>query len=522
MINMIAFHPILCIIPTVLIIILFRYLIFIWKLRKIPSAPGSVPLFGHFPTMLSLQKKHGIDSAAAFHRLIDDTSKNDKYIHDLGLFKIWLGPYPIIILTSPETVGCILKRSSFSCPKSFFYKIMDIGILGLINNNGLKWKTHRKLLSSSFDSRAIEDIIPSLSNIGRQLVKELSDIVETNEGIIEDLSKITYEFTFKILYESVVGFDWTESNYNRFDIPLLETIDIVIKRGLNPLFFSDTLFKMSKQGKRVMYLMENVLSPFAMQIVSDKLKYRKEHGIGINNDQFLQDKNYKTSFLDLLIDANEKDPVNFTEEDIFGEFKTFFIAGFDTTANSIGWFIQTIGCHPEIQTKIHKELDDIFSDDPDRDPTMNDYKRMTYLDSCIKESMRLITTVPFISRSIADDTGVEINSDITLPKGTAVFIYTHCVHLDRNHWKDPLKFDPGRFSKERHPYSFIPFSSGQRNCLGKKYVSMKQLGVLSSILRNFTITSLQTNDEIVIEPAVAMKPKSKLRIKLTKRQRFSG
>jgi len=477
--------------------------------------------------MLSLQRKHGIDIGSSFHRLVDDTFKNDSYIHDLGIFKVWLGPLPVIILSSPETVGCILRRSSFSCPKSFFYKIMDIGIVGLINNNGLKWKNHRKLLSPAFDNRIFQDIVPILSNSGRQLVNYLSNVVETNGGIIEDLSKVTYYYTFKILYESAVGLDFTENRFNRLDLSLSEAIEHIMQRGLKPWLFSDTLFKML--DKRAMHLIENVLNPFGMEIFADKLKYRKEYGIGVKDDQenndvnLLQEK-YKSSFLDILIEANERDPVNFTEEDIFGEFKTFFIAGFDTTANSITWFIQNIGCHPEIQVKIHEELDEIFSDDPERDGSVEDYKRMKYLDSCIKESMRLTATVPFTSRAIEDESGVKITADITLPKGTVVLIYQHCVHLNRNHWKDPLSFNPERFfeDRERHPYSFIPFSSGQRNCLGKKYASMKQLGILSSILRKFTITSLQRNDEIITEPAVAMKFKSRLRIKLSKRERFFG
>ena len=57
------------------------------------------------------------------------------------------------------------------------------------------------------------------------------------------------------------------------------------------------------------------------------------------------------------------------------------------------------------------------------------------------------------------------------PKGTNIFIHIVDVHKDPNYWPEPSKFDPDRFlpeeTRKRHPYSYIPFSAGSRNCIGK-------------------------------------------------------
>lgn len=61
-----------------------------------------------------------------------------------------------------------------------------------------------------------------------------------------------------------------------------------------------------------------------------------------------------------------------------------------------------------------------------------------------------------------------------LPAGSSVGIAIFKVHRDEKYWPEPLKFDPDRFLPEqiakRHPYSFVPFSGGPRNCIGRQEI----------------------------------------------------
>ena len=143
--------------------------------------------------------------------------------------------------------------------------------------------------------------------------------------------------------------------------------------------------------------------------------------------------------------------------------------GHDTTATNMSFSLFLMASHPEIQKRCQDELYTIFGEDTSRPATSQDLANMKYIEMCLKEGLRLYQSVPIISRTLGEDVTIEGNH---VPAGTNVILAPCLLHRDPNIFPDPDTFDPDRFLPEncakRHPYAYVPFSAGPRNCIGQK------------------------------------------------------
>ena len=103
--------------------------------------------------------------------------------------------------------------------------------------------------------------------------------------------------------------------------------------------------------------------------------------------------------------------------------------------------------------------------------TINDYNETKLLERVIRESLRLYPPAPLVSRKLLEE--CDIGGDVILPAGCSINLMIYCIHRDAEQFPDPEKFDPDRFLPEniakRHPFAYIPFSAGPRNCIGNWY-----------------------------------------------------
>ena len=222
----------------------------------------------------------------------------------------------------------------------------------------------------------------------------------------------------------------------------------------------------------------------------------------------------RMTFMDTLIYEHLNHPLEFTELNIREEVDTFMFEGHDTTAWGLIWATYLLGLHPEIQEKVYEELHSIFGDDCEREFTFEDIRKLRYTECVVKEAQRLFPSVPLIARRLTEPITILGHA---LPCGIDAIICPTLVHTNPDHWVDPLRFKPERFldnDRHRHPYAFIPFSAGPRNCIGQKFALLEEKTLLASLFRRFKVTSLIPRDKIRVATALIIKSSTPIRVKI--------
>lgn len=199
-----------------------------------------------------------------------------------------------------------------------------------------------------------------------------------------------------------------------------------------------------------------------------------------------EDSDHDRSLLEILL-ANEDE--RFSKKQICEHILTYLNAGLDTTAAHLNYTIVFLAMHQEYQEKLAEELSSFKSSEV---KDFDSITKLDYLDRVVKESFRLAPPIFLIGRETIED--FEITPGCVLPKNTPIAINTFVLHRRKDlYGEDSNKFNPDNFLPEnvsqRHPYSFQPFSTGRRNCVGYRFAMVFIKVVLVSLMKNFKFTT---------------------------------
>ncbi|XP_065568203.1 cytochrome P450 4c3-like [Artemia franciscana] len=472
------------------------------QLNDLPG-PKPIPFFGN-ALDLFVPSEQRLPVIRSWH----------KEFSSYPFMRLWIGNRPNIFVTRASAAEVIL-RSSKHIEKSYEYSFLHPWLgTGLLTSTGSKWHSRRKLLTPAFHFKILDDFLQVFNEQSKIFQSKLLKVNGRSPDGFNIFPYIT-RCALDAICDAAMGrhVNAQEEANSEYVKAVYEIGAIVQNRQLYPWLQPNIIFKWLPIGFRHRQCL-NVLHGFTEKVIAEKkteFKARYENGI----DKPVEKK--RLAFLDLLIEASGNGKY-LSDFDIREEVDTFMFEGHDTTAAGIGWCLFFIGRHPEIQERVHEELDLIFGDDPERDFTMADLTDLKYLECCIKEAQRLSPSVPIFSRHATED--IEMDGFI-VPKGSAVSIVPFLMHRDPTYFKDPERFDPDRFLPEnsmgRHPYAYIPFSAGPRNCIGQKFAMMEEKVVVGSILRKFKITSLEKFENVPVLIELVTRPKCGFKVKLSPR-----
>ncbi|RKP36289.1 cytochrome P450 [Dimargaris cristalligena] len=230
--------------------------------------------------------------------------------------------------------------------------------------------------------------------------------------------------------------------------------------------------------------------------------------------------------LTLMIEACQ-DPTapRITNKELRDNVVVFYLAGQETTAGALGFWMYMLAQNPRVQTTVRREVLAVMGDAPtDLIPNDGQLKAMVYLDASIRENLRYNPPLPaIVARENMTD---QIICGHLIPKGNRIGTHVLALQHHPNHYELPEQFRPERFldvnmaePKDGGLAPFIPFGSGPRQCIAKNFSLMEQRVVTSMILRKYTWTlQLDKNgcDPVTSPPFDLNRPEN-LHLCITKR-----
>nr|CAD7405682.1 unnamed protein product [Timema poppensis] len=477
------------------------------------------------------------------------------------IIRLWLGPELFVFITDPKYVepNYLGQEGGFTSTLPWIRSCV-----------GTKWRTHRKIITPTFHFSILEDFLDIFNANGRKLVEKLQkevngpefdlypyvtlcalDIIcgekydnkdETAMGIkinAQDGGSADFVEATRGLSPSTLGSLWLvlsspssdtsedqvskDSSWQkeRSETPV-RMADVVVKRSFQPWLHSNIIFWLSATGRlqrkslAVLHGMsDKVIKSKKAEFIEAKKSEKKNESREKQEDDFGVKK--RRAFLDMLLETVQDGDL-LTDDELREEVDTFMFEGHDTTSSGISFALSSLALNQDVQDKAAEELKTIFGDS-NRDATFRDIQEMKYLEMVIKEAQRLLPSVPMYVRNLNDDVKVD---GYTLPKGANVTIVNIIMHRDASLFPDPEKFDPERFSPEnsqgRHPYQYVPFSAGPRNCVGQKFAMLEMKTEVSKVLRSYKLLPGSTTnkmEELVSE--LVLKNENGIRIRIVPR-----
>lgn len=202
---------------------------------------------------------------------------------------------------------------------------------------------------------------------------------------------------------------------------------------------------------------------------------------------------------------------------VLDEVTTLLLAGHETTALALSWTLHLLAEHQEAQARVARELATALGD---RAPTAADLGALPYLKQVVQESMRLYPPAWGIGRETTAP--VELGG-YRIPARTQIYLCQWVTHRDPRFFPEPERFRPERWSREGDAdrRAYFPFGGGPRNCIGAGFALMESHLVLGRLLQRFRFQPV-AGHAIELQPAVTLRPRYGVRLRVERRDQASG
>jgi cytochrome P450 len=400
-----------------------------------------------------------------------------------------LGPVIVHGVSHPDLVEAVFMDGTQT-----FGKLGPDNPLRLVLGDGLltssdheSWFRHRRMMQPIFHRQRIATLYQKMVDCVEDLLARWEADVKDGDrrDVHHDMMRVTLDIVSQTMFSANVMNDLDKIGPEAVNI----TIDYAFQRLQNP--FSIPARWPTPRNRRFWRVMRAL----------DELLY------GIIEER-RRDGKPQDDLLDMLLAARDEDTgEGMNDRELRDEVITTLAAGHETTAITLTWTWYLLSQHPEIERKMHEEVDRALGG---RLPTLADLANVPYTLQVFEEAMRLYPSAPIIPRLTTRATTL---GGYDLPAGSRVLVNLFNLHRHPDFWPDPEKFDPDRFAPEKrkaqHRYAYLPFGAGPHLCIGKSFAMLEAHLLLVAMAQRYRLTHVpghrvQNHATITLRPRYGM------------------
>jgi len=353
--------------------------------------------------------------------------------------------------------------------RGLFQEIMGQG-LGrmLLTLDAEPWKKSRKLLLPGFSKANVDKLAESSLWAAERLCRRWHKLHARGESpnVVSDARFAAMESMFHMLFA-------TEPKKADI-IQLVEAGKLmsrqVIQRSQHPkALFLNRLPKMSKADQQARDRFDEVLRPYFLPFMNTC----QPNG-GVLLQAFLASGNAKHM------------PAEDIWEILSEEIRGLFMAGYETTADTLSWTLYHIARDARIASRLRDEVAGI---DAGQLVEMAEFGKIPFCENLINESLRLTPPVPLVGRVATED---EVIGGYRIKKGTTVQASILGLHHNPEVWSNPEQFNPDRFTVNDPRLkngNWVPFGFGPHMCVGAQLAMNSLKTFLLKVAQEFAFTN---------------------------------
>ncbi|KAJ9079993.1 hypothetical protein DSO57_1029735 [Entomophthora muscae] len=280
-----------------------------------------------------------------------------------GVARVWnQGGWELVVGDAKQTkeilakVDVYLKRREEDINLKIMLARRTMGFSNIVSSDGGEWRRHRRIANPAFKKSWSTDMFGSCA-------QSMIDLIRAADGAPLRVDGLFQRLTLDVLGKGMFSYDF-EAISRGTDNHYIRLYNDIMKAMFDPIYLLFPFLENWVPWRQVCHQKGQEFRNFLRGII----RGRKAELTDSHDD-----------LLSLMTKASvDEKNANLSEDEVIDDLSIFFLAGHDTTANTLTTIFYYLSKHPEIQEEARNEVNAVLNGER-RVPTAEELKSLTYI-----------------------------------------------------------------------------------------------------------------------------------------------